>query len=300
MKLTLASLSLSLVVAGCGGKATAPIGNAGGAAAHVPGDVDGDGVADTATLADRVVTLGAHTFTVPGDWQFTPAGVRVVELGTEAVVAIESEVVEDDLTWRVLQFRDGALHDLGDVFLGSAPELGDLPGDGTIRATTGNCGQSTALTYRVVDGKIEKEEHTAGTYDAGRCAACPYVLVDDGAGLRFVGESLRYQVGPDRSAEDALTLPAVAAGTRALVVILEEVKPETTYLDALAVEFGGVRVAPRGCAAGGAACAADGAPEVFTLGERRRFVFDVPAGFAGAPVLFARGYYQPFAPTVAR
>ena len=36
------------------------------------------------------------------------------------------------------------------------------------------------------------------------------------------------------------------------------------------------------------------------LGQRRRFVFDVPAGFAGAPVLYARGYYQPFAARAAR
>ena len=44
----------------------------------------------------------------------------------------------------------------------------------------------------------------------------------------------------------------------------------------------------------------DDAPEVIALGQRRRFVFDVPAGFAGAPVLYARGYYQPFAASAAR
>ena len=136
-----------------------------------------------------------------------------------------------------------------------------------------------------------------------RCLArAPAARFRDGDELRDALEAVaaagREGAVPDGNPYRGLA--AVAAGTRALVVILEEVKPETTYLDALAVEFGGVRVAPRGCAAGGAACAADGAPEVFTLGERRRFVFDVPAGFAGAPVLFAHGYYQPFAPTVAR
>ncbi|MEZ4401498.1 MAG: hypothetical protein R3B06_15845 [Kofleriaceae bacterium] len=297
MKLAHALPPLLLVAVACGGKSQAPAAITHGGAAHVANDVDGDGTPDTATLADGVVTMGPYTFAIPADWHFYPAGAIVVELGTEAVVAIESEIVEDDLRWRILQFRDGGLHDVGEAFVGGTP---DLPGDGTIHASTGNCGQSTALTYRIVDGTLAKDEQTTGTYDEAECAACPYVLVDSGDGWRFVGESLRNLVGPSRATEDALALPAISADTRELRVILEEVKPETTYLDAITVDFGGVRVAPRGCASGGSACAADGVPEVFTLGERRQFAFDVPAGFTGTPVLYARGYYQPFEPSVAR
>ena len=68
-------------------------------------------------------------------------------------------------------------------------------------------------------------------------------------------------------------------------------KAETTYLDSLAVEFAGVRVLPSSGPA--AAMAADGAPTVIDLGDRRHFTFAVPAGFTGSPVLFARGYYLP-------
>lgn len=285
MKLPL--LASLLALAACGGKSG---GAAHPAAHHVAGDVDGDGAADQASFAGGVVTVGALTFTVPSD--FDPESASVVELGPQAIVAVASVVNEDDLSWRVLTVEGGAITDLGAIFLGNEPEL---PGDGTIVSHTGNCGQSTTIVYRIVDGKISKDEQTTGTYDENRCAACPYVLADTGSGLRFVGESLRNLVGAERATEDALTLPAVAAGTREVVVVLEEVKGETTYLDAIAVDFAGVRVAPRACA--GAACTADGQHDSFRLGERRRFVFDVPAGFTGAPVLYARGFYLPFTPT---
>lgn len=287
MAMKTALLASLLAVAACGGKSK---GAAPPTAAHVAGDVDGDGAADQASFAGGVVTVGALTFTVPSD--FDAESASVVELGPRAIVAVASVVNEDDLSWRVLTVEGGALVDLGSIFLGNGPEL---PGDGSIVSNTGNCGQSTRVVYRIVDGTITKDEKTTGTYDENLCAACPYVLVDTGAGLRFVGESLRNLVGPDRASEDALTLPAVAAGAREVVVVLEEVKGETTYLDAIAVDFAGVRVAPRACA--GAACVADGTHDSFRLGERRRFVFDVPAGFTGAPVLYARGYYVPFTST---
>lgn len=296
MKLSLLAVPLALLAA-CGGKSTPAVGNNGPSAAHVADDVDGDGQADTATLADGVITLGAITFPLPTDLGWEVAGVKVVDLGTEAVVVIENQMIEDDLTWRVLQFRDGALHDVGEVFHGNDVQAGSMPGDGTIHTRGGNCGQETTSVYRIIDGRVARDTKTTGTYDDSQCAACPYVAVDTAAGAVFVGESLRNLAGAHRATEDALTLPALAPGQRELVVHLFETKPETTYLDGLAVDFGGVRVAPRDC---GAVCTADGAAEVFALGERRRFVFDVPAGFTGAPVLYAHGYYQPFAPMVAR
>lgn len=289
--LTLCAL---LAATGCGGPAPHPPGAPASARPHVPGDVDGDGQADQVSFEDGVVTLGARTFAVPPGGERPVTGARVVELGNQAVVALAYEEVEDDLTWGLLQVVDGQLRHIGDVFLGDEPSPAQLPGDGTIHARTASCGQTTDLTYVVRPGKVERREHTSGTYDEGQCAACPYVLVDTPTGRRFVGEALRNLASPARAAEDALALPALAAGQRELTVVLEEVKPETTYLDALAVDFGGVRVAPRACAA---ACAHDDRHEVFRLGERRTFVFDVPAGFTGAPVLYARGYYQPFAPT---
>ncbi len=290
MKLAIAGV-LALTAA-CGSSSKPAVSNTGGATA-VAGDLDRDGKADQVALADGVVTAAGVSFTLPAD--YPGVGARLVDLGTETVVAVDSEVVEDDLRWRILQFRDGALHDLGEVFVGGEPEAADLPGDGTIHARHGNCGQSTTLVYRVTDGKLDKSETTTGTYDVDQCTACPYVFVDTADGTVFVGESLRNLVGRARQTEDALALPAVAADQRTLVVTLAEVKAETTFLDAIAVDFDGVIVAPRAC--DGAACTSDDRHDVFTIGERRRFVFDVPVGFSGQPVLRTRGYYEPFAPT---
>ena len=298
MKLALVVVPVALLAA-CGGKSNPAVGNSGASTAHIIDDVDGDGKADTAALEGNAVVLvgTAVRATLPSNLSWTPSSAQVVELGTEAVIAVASEVLEDDLAWRIYQYRDGALVDLGEVFLGNGLAPEDLPGDGTIHTRSGNCGVSTSTVYRVMDGKIERSATSEGTHDDSQCAACPYVAVDTTAGAVFVGESLRNLAGAHRATEDALTLPALAPGQRELVVHLFETKPETTYLDGLAVDFGGVRVAPRAC---GAVCTADGAAEVFALGERRRFVFDVPAGFTGAPVLYAHGYYQPFAPMVAR
>src|SRR5512147_1824617 len=113
MKLALPCAAV-LALAACGNKSKPPVGNRPGAA-HTPGDLDGDGQADQVTFADGVVTAAGVSFTVPAD--FTGVGAHLVDLGTETVVAVDSEIVEDDLTWRILQFRGGALHDLGDVFV---------------------------------------------------------------------------------------------------------------------------------------------------------------------------------------
>jgi len=292
----LGSTLVSLCLAACGSsKHASTTGGAGDHHAAVAGDVDGDGHADEVTLSDRTVTVAGVAFAVPAD--FTAVAAHLVDLGTETVVVLDSEVEEDDLTWRVLEWKDGALHDVGNVFVGGTPGPDALPGDGTIHIVGGNCGQTTTTISRIVDGKIESTSETTGTRDDSQCAACPYVLVDRGDGLAFVGEALRNLSSPARETEDALDLPALDGRARELIVVLSEVKPETTYLDAIAVDFGGVRVAPRACAAGGAACADDDAHDAFTRGERRRFVFDVPAGFTGTPRLFARGYYEPFAVT---
>lgn len=233
------------------------------------------------TLADHRVTVDGLTYTIPDD--FAAVAAHLVDLGPEVVVAVEREVVEDDLTWRILARRDGALVSLGDIFLGRAPRPDEIPRDGTIRARAYNCGQVTDFVYRIARDRIETTEHTSGTYDGSTCAACPYVLVDTGAGLRFVGESLRNVVGAAHATEDALALPAIAPGLRELVVVLSEVKPETTHLDGLALELAGRRIAPRAFA-----------PTVFARGEQRRFVFDLPPGATGTPTLYARGYYDPF------
>ncbi len=283
----------ALVAAACGGRSPAPIGNVGGGAiGHVHDDVDGDGTPDTVTLAGRTVTMGKVSLQLPDDVGAETA--RVVDLGPAAYVAIESTPEdEEDATpeWALFAWQGGAL-----VLIGYTP-AGELPGDGTVRAESSNCGQETTYVYRVVDGAMTLDEDAtvvAGIYREDECAACPHVLVATGGRLHFVGEALRNLSSPTLEAEDALPLPPVD-GQRELVVVLAEVKPETTYLDSLVVDFGGARVSPRACV--GAACAVDGRYEVFSAWERRRFVFDVPAGFVGVPVLYARGYYVRFTST---
>lgn len=283
---------LALALAACGGKHVEPIGNTqgGGPGAHVRDDVDGDGRADTVSLSGRTITMGKVSVNVSDSIEDAPDGTaRIVDLGPRAYVAFEwlpEEEEDPPLEWFLYEWRQGTL-----VPIGSMP-AGDLPGDGTVVSSISGCGQETTYRYRVVDGKIEFDEKTVGTFLEDECFACPHVLVNTGDGLRFVGEALRNLSSPALETEDALPLPPIA-GQRELTVVLAEVKPETTYLDSLVVDFGGVRVSPRACA--GAACAADGQYEIFTVRERRRFVFDVPPGFAGTPVLYARGYYVRFA-----
>ncbi len=280
----------ALAAAACGGTKTetTTVNTTAAPSAHVANDLNADGTADTATFDAGAVTAAGASFTVPADWEAT--GARVIELGGQAAVVVSSSVVEDDLVWHVLLWQDGTLVDAGSAFV-VGEETATFPGDGTFRVETGNCGQSSTLTYRIDGGKVVKDEQTTGTFDESMCAACPYIFVGTGASRVFVGESLRNLVGPAQASEDALVLPAVALGQTEIIVTVAEVKAETTYLDALAVEFDGVRVAPS--AGPAAAMAADGAPTVIDLGERRRFAFAVPAGFSGSPVLHARGYYLP-------
>ncbi|MEZ4252293.1 MAG: hypothetical protein R3B99_29115, partial [Polyangiales bacterium] len=99
-----------------------------------------------------------------------------------------------------------------------------------------------------------------------------------------------------RERPETRALPLEAHGgtrARALRVRLSEEKPETTYLDAVALVVDGVHVVPRACesAAPPAYCIADGTYFVLREGERLDLDFDAPPG--GPATLEAHGYYRP-------
>jgi hypothetical protein len=168
------------------------------------------------------------------------------------------------------------------TYVGEVP-AGDVRGDGTVVVTSAQCGVTTVTTYRAGDKKFVKAgEKKTGKHDASKCVACPYVYLVTPRGAKLQGEILRYQAGAATNREDTLVLdePSVAAGQ--IVVVLREVKAETTYLGAIELEVDGRIVDP-----------IDRGPVVIASGTAHRFAFP----WLGPPprrvVLRATGYYIP-------
>lgn len=261
---------------------------------RVAGDLDGDGAADAATidLVGQTVAAGGLTFRYAGLPGIGEAGdeivaARVIDVGPEALVALEHRTIEDDQRWELLAVRGGVLTLLGKVFIGGGEPT--LPGNGTMIITHANCGQRVTTTVTVGDVALDMRDDVVGTYDNDDCAACPYVFQFAGGVGAMRGESLRNLVGADAEATDELALAPAADGV--VTVQLAEVKPETTYLDRIALRVDGGLIAPRECAGGGPACADDGVFDTFSIGARRTFTFDVPPG--AEVTLVTTGYYLP-------
>ncbi|MCB9617965.1 MAG: hypothetical protein H6724_00785 [Sandaracinus sp.] len=214
---------------------------------------------------------------------------------------------EDPPTERRYFLRDArCIREIADAQIANTRIDSELPGDGTLRmpgSPWGDCerqgyparARRTEVTVRIDDdGTVRSavRRRVPGHWSCEDLAACPFVDVIDRDGPRRVGEILRHV----RERPETRVLPLEAHGgtrARALRVRLSEEKPETTYLDAVALVVDGVRVDPRACesAAPPAYCVADGAYFVLREGEHLDLDFDVPPG--GPATLEAHGYYRP-------
>lgn len=146
-------------------------------------------------------------------------------------------------------------------------------------------------------GKAFVESGRADTAEKMKCnelAACPFVYRVEGSAETRLGEILRYLRGADAYAEQTLEIPG-EPGER-LHLRLKEEKLEITYLDAVHLEVGSVRVMPERCEAkpAPAHCVPDHQPYVMRPGDTLDLVFRIPAGAESEPArLVARGYYVP-------
>ena len=173
-------LLISLLACGAFGACGSTPTTSTGAPSHVAGadrivgDVDGDGTADAATLDldGLTVAAGSLTYAYGALSGIDDAGdeivaARVIDVGTEAVVALEHATIEDDARWEIIAVRGGALTLLGKVFIGGGEPT--LPGNGTLIVTQRNCGQQTTSTVTV--GAIALETHDEVTGYHGDAAA---------------------------------------------------------------------------------------------------------------------------------
>lgn len=147
-----------------------------------------------------------------------------------------------------------------------------LPGDSI------HCGEALMSTY------------------GGLNAACPYVYTETtGDNLSYQGEILRNLRRPELETWQSLEVEVRSRSE--LTVVLTEEKPETTYLDAIALELDGERRLPLQCEseAPPAYCDDDGHYFVLPQGQRLELTFEGP-GDAEAllpAILHADGHYIP-------
>jgi hypothetical protein len=187
----------------------------------------------------------------------------------------------------------------------------EIPGDGTVRyvedgwTACERTGHPTVATRQEVIFRLDASgtemvegdrKDTAETMKCDELAACPFVYVvgDDGE-PRFAGEILRDLRGRGAYGLQGLAILAPAIGT--LRLRISEEKAETTFLDELYVEAGGVRVRPVACegSAPPAYCRADRRPQVMRQGDVLAIEVRMPPGApsSGTVEVFARGYYIP-------
>ena len=128
----------------------------------------------------------------------------------------------------------------------------------------------------------------------GAGSACPFIATSfDGAPFVERGEILTDLRSPSLEATQDLSAAGPARCTRAIVRVLER-KPETTYLDSIALEVDGVALAPVGCP-GAAYCSDDGVYHQIEQDRSIDVAFDLPRGAdCRSARVIANGYYVPY------
>ncbi|MCA9611558.1 MAG: hypothetical protein KC586_02250 [Myxococcales bacterium] len=214
---------------------------------------------------------------------------------------------EDPPTERRYFLRDTrGIREIADPQIANTRVDGELPGDGTIRmpgSPWGDCerqgypahARRTEVIVRVDDdGTVRSavRRRVPGRWSCEDLPACPFVDVIEPDGPRRVGEILRHV--RERPETRALALESRgASGRRVLQVRIAEEKPETTFVDSVALVVDGGRIPPDTCESTEppAYCEADGRYFELREGEALNLVFGVPPG--GPAALEVHGYYRP-------
>lgn len=105
----------------------------------------------------------------------------------------------------------------------------------------------------------------------------------------MLGEILRNQHRVEDERSDRLEVGELDAGRHRFKML--ELKPETTFLDGIALEVDGVAISPVDC---GLHCDDDGQYTRIDAGMELELMFEVPA--SGHAVLVADGFYLPHRP----
>lgn len=175
-----------------------------------------------------------------------------------------------------------------------------IDGSGTFVVHYHECPDAFTVRYRLggeqlVAGAVETER----VADPMTCAACPHVYVRQAEGMVHRGEILRELRRPELAAAQALDVsrPQRMSDTDGLLEIeIRETEPETTHLDAVALEVDGVLVPPIACAQtpAPAYCDEDGRAWLLERGDALRLAFAVGRPRADDAVrVWASGFYQP-------
>jgi len=140
---------------------------------------------------------------------------------------------------------------------------------------------------------FDARDHLVGV-NVGAGSACPFIATSfDGGAFVEHGEILTDLRRPALEATQRLATTGPAHCTHAIVRVLER-KPETTYLDSLELDLGGVRLAPAGCP-GAAYCADDGAYHRLERDQSIDIAFELPPGTdCRTAHVVANGYYVPY------
>lgn len=198
---------------------------------------------------------------------------------------------------------DGAELSLTELWSSNGYNSGEVTSDGggMLKLRYDECPDAFCVTYTLAAGRLSAGQViTKRVHDPDECAACPHVYVLEAAGFAHKGEILRDLRRPELAAAQrlAFTRPQRFRAERGVITVeIREQEPETSFIDALALELDGRRILPIVCRAGEAAiCSEDGRPAILRQGEVLSLEFEVGELTADSKLaLWAVGYYVPTA-----
>jgi hypothetical protein len=255
-------------------------------------DLDGDGVEETISLSSNGVVVSG--IAIPDSSDFETLEILDLKRSTKRIeFAVVPQVVDDDAQYHVFAYEKGKIVSLGEAF---GHHL-EVPGNGTIIGTTGNCGQTYRTLWRLANDKLTKvKTTTTGKYNINLCSACPYVFVDGPNGYTFVDKIARNLVGEQAADYQFVQLPA--SSDKIVKVRVAERETEVSFFDEIYLTVDGRRVeaSSRVLDARGPQLGSD---VTLHYGGQVDYEFEIGPHDASADIKFwGHGYYQPVAPAL--
>lgn len=256
----------------------------------------------TLVVGSRATELVLHS------GYFGGIGIRVVDIddrdGRQELLLTRRGDAEEDppYSFTIVQ-DDGAALRVTPLWSSTGYSSGTvaIAGDGMIEVHYDECPDAFSIRYfMAADGRLEPSVITSERVrDPNECAACPHLYVREATGFVHKGELLRELRAPELAAAQALSFARpqrFRVDERGLIAFeVRELEPETSYIDALALELDGRRILPLACAAGQPAyCREDGLPTILRQGDSLTLEFEVgELSVSSRVALWAVGYYEP-------